>query len=96
MGGKRDPDEVFAAIGGDPVASVVKPADRIHNLQSMVGVFDAAKMRSYIAETEKHFLPMLRRSRRLFVDQEPAYENAKWLMVSQLELLECVLAGTPR
>jgi (p)ppGpp synthase/HD superfamily hydrolase len=92
-GVKRDPHEVFAAIGSDPVASVVKPADRIHNLQSMVGVFTPAKMRAYISETEEFFLPMLRHSRRLFVDQEPVYENAKWLLTSQLDLLGCVLAG---
>jgi (p)ppGpp synthase/HD superfamily hydrolase len=92
-GVERDPEDVFAAIEADPIASVAKLADRSNNLGSMVGVFSQAKMREYIAETELYFLPMLRAARRRFVDQEPVYENAKWLLHSQLDLLGAVLAG---
>jgi (p)ppGpp synthase/HD superfamily hydrolase len=82
----------FAAIGEDPIASVAKGGDRVHNLQSMTGVFTREKQLTYIAETQTKFLPMLKTARRLFPRQETAYENIKHMMNSQLELLEALNA----
>lgn len=87
---KRDEAAVFQAIGADPVASVVKPADRINNQQTMIGVFTPVKVVSYTDETQRLFLPMLKRARRTFPDQEPAYENASLMLASQLELLAAI------
>jgi (p)ppGpp synthase/HD superfamily hydrolase len=86
-GVKRDPHEVFAAIAMDPVASVVKPADRVHNQASLLGVFTPEKARSYVAETNKFFFPLLREARRRFPRQEPAYENEKLVLEGQVALL---------
>lgn len=83
-GVKRPAEEVFARIAEDPIASVVKGADRVNNQQSMIGVFTPAKVASYLDETEEHILPMLRIARRQFCDQEPAYENMKLVLVNQL------------
>lgn len=80
----------FAAIGEDPIASVAKGGDRVHNLQTMVGVFTSEKQLKYIAEAQDKFLPMLRTARRLFPKQELAYENIKHVMTSQIELLEAL------
>jgi len=68
----------------------VKGADRIHNVQTMLGVFDLAKQQEYIHETEEYILPTLKEARRRFPHQEPAYENIKHMLQSQIELLVAV------
>lgn len=92
-GVRRDDEALFVRIGADPIASVLKPADRAHNQNSMVGVFTPAKMTEYVAETEGLFLPMIKRARRTFPEQEPAYENAKLVLVSQVNFVRAVTEG---
>ena len=77
----------YSGIANNPIASIVKGGDRMHNIQSMVGVFTAEKQAKYMKEVEDHFLPMLKTARRKFVRQESAYENIKHVLTSQLELL---------
>lgn len=77
----------FEAIAGDAIASIAKGADRMHNIQSMVGVFTKEKQDKYMNEAELLFLPMLKTARRNFVRQEAAYENIKHVLTSQIELL---------
>lgn len=86
-GERRDDRELFVRMASDPVASVLKPADRIHNQNSMVGVFSAEKMTRYTEETTELFLPMIRAARRAFPEQEPAYENEKLMLLSQLNFV---------
>lgn len=83
----------FERIAQDPIASAVKGADRVNNLQSMLGVFTLAKQLSYCQEVRDHFLPMLKTARRMFAAQEPAYENIKLMLRSQLALLSAAHAG---
>lgn len=80
----------FKAIALDPVASIAKGGDRIHNTQTMVGVFKREKQRKYAAEIPALFFPMLKQARRLFPQQEPAYQNIKHVLVSQLQLLSAI------
>lgn len=80
----------FEAIANDPVASVVKGADRSHNVQTMVGVFSPEKQLRYVDEVEKLFLPMLKTARRKFPQQETAYENIKHLLISQVTLIKAI------
>jgi (p)ppGpp synthase/HD superfamily hydrolase len=87
----RDPAEVAAAQADDPIASLVKGADRIHNHQTMVGVFSAVKMTDYVAETRQYILPMLKSARRLHPDQEAAYQNIRLILQSQIELIEAAV-----
>lgn len=89
-GVRRDDTALFEQMATDPIASILKPADRGHNQNTMVGVFSAEKMAEYIRETQELFLPMLRRARRTFPEQEPAYENAKLLLVSQVNLVRAI------
>lgn len=92
-----DEATVFDWIARDPIASVVKPADRIHNLQTMVGVFSPEKQQRYVNDVRRLFLPAIKISRRLFPEQELAYENLKHVLVSQCELIEAALdAGQPK
>lgn len=89
-GVKRTESEVFQSIAEDPIASIAKGADRIQNFDSMVGVFTTEKQISYLQEGEQLFLPMIKTARRLHVIQEPAYENIKTMLVSQIKLIRAI------
>jgi (p)ppGpp synthase/HD superfamily hydrolase len=89
--GYRKPEaEYYREIAGHKIASVVKGADRIHNIQTMVDVFTYERQHDYIQETEAYILPAIKEARRRFPGQEPAYENIRLVLVSQIELLQAV------
>lgn len=91
FGDYRKPDtEYFRDITNDKIASIAKGADRVHNIQTMIGVFTYEKQKEYIQETETYIIPMLKEARRCFPRQEPAYENIRHVLVSQIELLRAV------
>ena len=52
----------------------------------MGNAFSVAKQLSYLTETEELVLPMIKISARLFPLQEPAFENAKLALRSQISL----------
>lgn len=87
----RDEVLLFNLMAEDERASIAKGADRMHNLQSMIGVFGPEKQRSYIDFGKKVILPMLKKARRNFPHQVMAYENIKFVLLSQIELLEAAL-----
>lgn len=89
-GRKKPTDVYFAELARDPVASLVKGTDRIHNHQTMHGGFTAAKRDSYLDETETHILPMLKAARRNFPDQLQAYELLKLFLHSQMGLIRAM------
>ncbi len=91
FGDYRKPDAAyFKEITGDKIASIAKGADRVHNIQSMIDVFTYEKQKEYIQETETYIIPMLKEARRRFPRQEPAYENIRHVLASQIELLRAV------
>lgn len=83
----------FAGLVETPLRALVKGADRLHNLSSMVGVFDRTKQKKYIEETRKWHLPMLKIARRRFPEYESAYENIKQSLLSRIELIEAIHAA---
>jgi (p)ppGpp synthase/HD superfamily hydrolase len=83
----------FAEMAACPIASIIKLADRAHNLQTMQGVFTHEKQAAYIAEVDKWFMPMVKISRRKFSRQYPAYENLKILLRCQCELIKHIHAA---
>lgn len=89
---KKSEADYYAYIAANPIASVVKGADRINNVQTMPGVFSQEKQRRYVAETRVFVLPMLKAARRRFPVQEAAYENIKHLLLSQLSIIDLMLA----
>ena len=80
-------DNYFAEMAMCPIASVVKLADRAHNVQTMVGVFTIEKQKTYLHEVDNHFFPMVRTARRLHPRQYGAYENLKILLRCQAGLI---------
>ena len=90
-GVKKPSDKYYAAMVNDPVASLAKGIDRMHNHQSMHGVFSTEKQLSYIAETEEFILPMLKAARKLFPQQEAAYQNVRHVLETQIELIRAMI-----
>lgn len=89
-GTKMPTDSYFNGIAANNIASLVKGADRINNIQTITDVFTVEKQQEYIFETEKYILPMLKVARRTFTKQEPAYENIKLVLKSQIELIKAI------
>jgi (p)ppGpp synthase/HD superfamily hydrolase len=88
LGKEKSIADYFSAIAEDPIASLGKGGDRIHNYQTMHSVFTCKKQLAYIEEGEKYIIPMLREARNNFPDQELAYENIKYTLLGQCELLK--------
>jgi (p)ppGpp synthase/HD superfamily hydrolase len=74
-----------------PIASIVKCADRNHNIQTMVGVFTLEKQATYVDEVEDYYYPMIKKARRAFKKQYSAYDNLKMFLRSQCRLIEANL-----
>jgi len=74
----------FSGMAGDPIASLVKGADRAHNIFTMSAAgWTIDKQTTYLDEVDRWFLPMLKTARRSFPQQEPAYENVKTMLAVQ-------------
>lgn len=91
----KDYAKYFGEMADDPIASIVKLADRNHNIQTMQGVFTIAKQQAYIGEVEEWFYPMIKTSRRRFPRQYGAYENLKILLRCQCRLIRCIHEAAP-
>ncbi len=91
VGGVKKPMEsYYSEMQFDPIASIVKGCDRIHNHQTMVGVFTPEKIDRYMIETNDHVIPMLKAARKRFTKQEGAYLNIKHVLMTQMELLQAL------
>ena len=56
-------DRYYKSIEQSEYSIIVKGADRLHNLSTMVDVFSKEKQRRYIKETEEYIIPMLKRNK---------------------------------
>ena len=89
-GMKKQLEYYYDEIADCPIASIGKGSDRIHNIQSMHSVFTLKGQKWYIEETETLILPMLKKARRKFPQQEMAYENIKHMLLNQIELIKAI------
>ena len=80
-------DAYYGMMVESPVASLAKGIDRMHNFQSMLSVFDEDKQHRYIEETREHLLPMMKVGRKRYTQQEPAYQNVKHVLLTQIDLI---------
>jgi (p)ppGpp synthase/HD superfamily hydrolase len=94
-GESKSYEDYFAELATCPVASVVKLADRVHNIQTMQGVFGPEKQRAYVEEVSEWFFPLIREARRIHPRQYDAYENLKILLRCQVDLLRHILRESP-
>jgi (p)ppGpp synthase/HD superfamily hydrolase len=84
----KKPENYFGDISNDHIASLVKGSDRVHNVNSMKGVFSVEKQKEYIGEVEQWFLPMLKNARNRFPEQTRAYFNVEHMLRSQINFLK--------
>ena len=89
-GRPKNHQSMIDAMAKNPIASIGKPADRIHNWNSMGTVFTPKKQLQYVDEGSL-LLPMVKEARRRFPRQERAYENIKHMMQSQIMLIRASL-----
>ena len=87
QGTSKTPEAYFGGMAKCPISSVGKGGDRIHNFQSMVGVFTHQGQVKYMEEAELWILPMLKEARRRFPEQEPVYQNEQLVLESQIHLI---------
>jgi (p)ppGpp synthase/HD superfamily hydrolase len=88
QGMKKEKKEYYEQISENCIASIVKGADRIHNVGSMQGVFTETKQKAYVQEVKGHICLMLKTARRKFPSQESAYENIKFILIEQMQLIQ--------
>ena len=86
-GQMRDETALYADMATCPMASVVKPVDRINNEGSMGGVFDRPKTISYVDYTADNIIPMIKRARILFPQQYAAYQLLQTALKSNARLV---------
>lgn len=91
--GVDNPDFSLDAVFEDEDTAVAKGGDRVNNVTSMIGVFKRARLERYVKETMEEFLPRLKKSRRLFPDEEAIFENIKLELVGTLTLIGHILDG---
>lgn len=84
---KKEKKVYYQAMIKCPIASICKGIDRWHNHQSMIGVFDKEKQKSYIEETEVYIIEMLKAARKEWTRQESAYTNIKLVLQVQMEFV---------
>lgn len=90
MGVKKSPEFYFADILKSFITAIAKGADRVHNIQTMVGVFSIEKQKGYIAEVREYFLPMLKNARHSFPEYTYVFFNIEHMLKSQIELIEAM------
>ena len=88
---KKDTQDYFNKIAECPIASLVKIADRINNVSSMVGVFSIKKQEDYLFEIKEYFLPMIKVVRNRFPEQSLSYYGMNTFLKNMSHTIEAVL-----
>ena len=88
---KEDYEEYYSGIVKIPLSVMVKAADRIHNLQTMVNVFTIEKQYQYINEVETFILPMLKIARKDFYEYEQVFLALSHTLERQITYLKEIL-----
>jgi len=79
-------DAYYAELFADPITSIAKPTDRIHNLKTMPDAgWATSKIRKYGDDVEEYYYPGMKKARGLFPAQRPIYEHLKTILAMQVE-----------
>lgn len=82
--------EYFDEMLEDASSPIIKGADRINNQGTMIGTFSPEKQMEYVEETDRYILPMLKKARKLYPDQESAIQNIKYVLSTQISLVRAI------
>lgn len=88
QGHKKDMVSYMRGLVLHPLAALAKGCDRVHNVQSMRGVFNYEKQKNYAQEVRDHFFPMLRRVRDIAPQYRQAINNIKSMLENQVQWVE--------
>lgn len=92
QGNPKPLDEYYSAMSGSPICSLAKPGDNGHN-QSTMSVFTYKKQFEYSLNIRQRSWDMIKVARRLWPQQEAAYENLKFLLRVQYNAVQAMLAA---
>lgn len=92
-GVKKDTQQYFDDIATCPIASLVKLADRIHNVSTMVGVFTIPKQDKYVFEIKKYFFPLVKTARENFPFQHFSYHSMNTFLKNMCKTVEAALVA---
>ncbi len=79
--------DYYGPMSDSPIVSLAKGADRMHNFNSMVGVFTRERQIAYMRECRLYILPMLKRAQHKFTEQFMAFDNLRHILKMQIELI---------
>ena len=68
-----------------PISCIVKGADRINNMGSMIHAFSPERQNKYIIETDDFILGLIKKARRKFPEFNHVFENLKCILSTQLD-----------
>lgn len=79
-------DRYYGDLFENPITSVCKPTDRVHNLKGMPDAnWPTSKIRKYGDDVEEFYYPGMKVARGLFPSQRPIYEHLKTSLAMQVE-----------
>lgn len=94
-GYRKNANEYYTQIADNQIAAIVKGCDRVHNLNSMHGVFVDTKKASYIDEVVEHFIPMLKRAADNFPHLHQPLMNIRQTLKMIVKHVSVMLEATP-
>ena len=83
--------QYYTRMARSALIALVKGVDRIHNLQSMTGVFGPDKQRIYVNTAENYFLPMLKDAAKIDDELFFAFQNVRTVLKCQIGLIKTIL-----
>lgn len=83
--------EYYALLSQSAEATLVKIADRWHNLATMVGAFPLCKIQEYVHETEQYTLPLCERGKTMYPSRLGTIRAFEILICSLLALAKLSL-----
>lgn len=92
-GVKKSEEAYYAGMRSRIRVILAKGCDRVHNVQTMRGVFSFKKQEQYILEVKTIFLPLLKYARDEAPEYCEAFNNIKHMLQSQIEWVEEMLAA---
>jgi hypothetical protein len=79
--------DYYTGMYSRPFSMLIKGADRINNLQGMVGIFTLPKIIAYCDEVDDFFHPMLKYGQNRYPEFAGAYTNIRTILTTQTTLM---------
>lgn len=89
-GVKKSEEYYFSEIATDYRAAIIKGADRVNNISTMVGVFTQQKQKEYVQETRKYVITTLKAARRNTPECADALLNIEQFLKVMCKTIETI------